>query len=521
METIDEIPRKWAYKTPAKECLTCLSHGERRLTWEELNNRINKLANSLLDDGYEKGDQIGVMMKNCHEMVELYYACFRTGVVPVPLNYRFSVGEFTKMLEETSVESVVVGPEFFDKGIELAETFDRDLTVITAVQTDDRYDQYLEDLVDKGDAEYPEVDVEHEDIAILLHTGGTTGLPKGVPHTHRTLFGFFEGIMLSHDDIGLQDDSTVNLYVLPLFHISLWPIFVYGYLGARNVLIKEPNPGKMLDAIESEGVNTTLVIPTVFYRLIDHSEIDEYDLSSMELVMYGGAPFHQEQLENCIDIFGNIFSSIYGATEGVPWTFLETDELEGERIKSVGKEALVADVRIYHEDEDEPVPQGEEGEIVTKSPGNANRYWKQPEKTEKSFTDDGFFRTGDIGRKDEDGFLYILDRKSDMIITGGENVYPTEVENTLNRHGAVAESAVVGVEDPDWGEKVVAAIVVEDDYDVADEERLKESIESFCKDEIAGYKCPKEMFILDALPTTEVGKIQRTEVESIYAEGAY
>lgn len=516
METIDEIAQKWAQKRPDSEYIVCKAYEEERLTWSESDERVNRLGNALREDGYEKGDQLAVMMKNSHELVELYYACYRTGIVPVALNYRLSNEELGQLLDNTSASGIVAGPEFTETAHQLAASeYLPDLQTISAIERDDRLDKHLEAYIEAGSAADPGVDVAHDDLAMLLHTGGTTGLPKIVPHTHKSLLGFFEGIMLSHDTWATMDETDVNLMVLPLFHVSLWPVFVTGYLGGTVVLLREPEPEPMLEAIETEGATSTLGIPTIYYRLADHPDVEEYDLSSMKIYMYGGSPFHQAQLEECISIFGNKFSSIYGATEGVPWTFLESEDHHGEKLKSVGKEALVADIRIYDEEEDRALEPGETGEIVTKSPGNFERYWNRPEKTEMAFTESGFFRTGDLGKKDEDGFIYILDRKSDMIISGGENVYPTEVENVLNRHEAVSESAVVGIDDPDWGEKVVAAVVPTAEYESADPSELEASIQDFCRERIAGYKTPKSITFVDELPTTEVGKVQRTEVNAM------
>lgn len=519
METIDEIPQKWAQKRQESEYLVCKAYEEVRLTWKEVDERINRLGNALREDGYEKGDQLAIMMKNSHELVELYYACYRTGIVPIALNYRLSKDELSQLLGNTSPSGIVAGPEFTETASQLAVGEDlADLQTISAIERDDRLDEHLEDYIETGSGADPGVNVAHDDLAMLLHTGGTTGLPKIVPHTHKSLLGFFEGIMLSHDTWATMDETTVNLMVVPLFHVSLWPVFVTGYLGGTVVLLREPEPEPMLKAIEAEGATTTLGIPTIYYRLADHPDVEEYDLSSMEIYMYGGSPFHQSQLEKCISIFGNKFSAIYGATEGVPWTFLKSENHHGEKLKSVGKEAVVADVRIYDEEKDRAVEVGETGEIVTKSPGNFEGYWGRPEKTEQAFTESGFFRTGDLGRKDEDGFIYILDRKSDMIISGGENVYPTEVENVLNRHEAVAESAVVGIDDPEWGEKIVAAVVPAGEYESADSLELEGAIQDFCREKIAGYKTPKSITFIDALPTTEVGKVRRTEVSAMLAE---
>jgi acyl-CoA synthetase (AMP-forming)/AMP-acid ligase II len=371
---------------------------------------------------------------------------------------------------------------------------------------------YEEMLSDSSDCE-PDAEVDENDLAVLMYTGGTTGLPKGVMMSHRNLM---TAVLSATVAMGFtRDDATC--FVLPLFHVSFWPALCALMVGGKTAINRKPDLNGILKLIQDEKCTHINAVPTVYGWLLQFADVDAYDLSSLRSITYAGSPFPPDLLKQCIRKFGNKFSQGYGMTEALGVTQLpEWDHfLEGEKSKrlfSAGKASYCAEVQIVDE-HDRPVKTGKIGEIAVRGRHVMMGYWKNPELTQKALRG-GWYHSGDMGYMDEDGYLYLVDRKADMIVTGGENVYPKEVEDVLYGHPAVFMAAVVSAPDKKWGERVQAVVVLKPGQSATEEELI-----SFCRKKLGGYKCPKAVEFWQSIPTTPIGKILRKDVKKKFWEG--
>ncbi|MBL7208464.1 MAG: long-chain-fatty-acid--CoA ligase [Dehalococcoidia bacterium] len=533
MNVLGDIPRRWSQFEPDKECMVCYSYGEVRYNYKEFNERINRVANSLLGIGLKRGDHVAILMENCHRYAELYYAMYKTGLIPVPLNLRLHPKELQYITDHSDSVGLIIGPEFKDLAASLKPEVKKVKHYISAVERVEGMECY-EDFVEKGSPEEPGIEVDENDDAMLIYTGGTTGLPKGAVLTHRNFMNWLtDSVVNSTINITpgrtgfTPEDST--LFILPAFHISFWPILLYHFLGNKVVMVRRPDLTQILQTIEKERITHMNAVPTVYFWLVKHPDVKKYDLSSVKGFSYAGAPFPTEVLKECAEVFGPIFGSGYGATEGGPWTSLppkdhvwEGPEKLVRRLKSVGRPSMLCDVRIVDE-EGRDVSLGEVGEVIVKTKSTMKEYWKDPEKTKQVKKGD-WYHTGDLGAFDENGYVYLHDRMADMIKSGAERVYPIEVENVLHKHPAVSEVTVIGVPDPEWGERVVAIVYLDPEHAEkykGKEENLKTELKDFCHQELAGYKCPKTIdFSAEPLPKSAIGKLTRKELKQEYRKSS-
>ncbi|MHB8897096.1 MAG: long-chain-fatty-acid--CoA ligase [Candidatus Geothermincolia bacterium] len=513
MIVLGDIPRKHARLDPERECLVC---EDTRLTWKALDERVNRLANGLLGLGAVKGDKVAVLALNCHKYIEAYYATAKIGAVAVPLNFRLSPEELTYVINHSDAEVLLAGPEFIGIIDEMMPALEKVTTRISLDAPAEGWVDY-ETLLEESPPEEPGIEVDEDDLCQLQYTGGTTGLPKGVMLTHRNYMTAVIGMGLSNQ----FDPGDSTLQVLPIFHTAWWPILVHHCAGGKGVIIKKFDFNDILTLVQEEKVTHINMVPILFSWILDFPDLDKFDLSSIKYLTYAGAPMPAEIMKRCIARFGPIFQQGYGLTEAAPLVTMLMQEdqcrLEGppeltRRLSSAGRESLVTEVRLLDED-DREVPVGEIGEIAVRGKNIMKGYWKDPELTARALRG-GWLHTGDLARADEYGFLYIVDRKNDMIITGGENVYPFEVEKILYEHPAVLEAAVVGVADDTWGEKVTAAVALKQGAEATPDELIK-----FVRERIAGYKTPKEIIFMESIPKTPIGKILRREVREMISEG--
>jgi long-chain acyl-CoA synthetase len=506
MDTLGDIPRKHSRLDPDKECMVC---DEVRLTWKQLNERVNRLANGLAGMGVEKGTKVATLALNCHRLIEIYYATSKIGAVTVPLNFRLAPEELVYVINHSDAEVLFVDRTTLDmaKGILPELENIRERIFFTGGEED--WLDYEKLLEDSSDAE-PAVEVSEDDLCHLQYTGGTTGLPKGVMITNRNYLTTAIGMGLVLE----FEPGYSTLQVLPIFHTAWWPVLLHHYAGCRAVIAPRFDFKEILSTAEREKVTHINMVPVLFSWLLDFPDADKYDLSSIKYFSYAGAPMPEEILRRCIAKFGPIFQQGYGLTEASPLgtMLLQEDQcrLEGppelvRRINSCGRESPVTEVLVV-DDNDNQVTVGEIGEIIIRGRNIMRGYWKDPELTAKTLRD-GWLHTGDLAEVDEHGFIYIVDRKNDMIITGGENVYPYEVEQVLYEHPAVLTAAVVGVKDAKWGEMVTAAVALKQGTEATEEEII-----ALCKQKIAGYKCPKRVVFMESIPTSAIGKVLRRQV---------
>ena len=509
MYVLGDIPRKHARLEPDKECLVC---EDTRLTWSRLNERVNRLANGLASLGVRKDTKVAILALNCHKYIEAYYATAKLGAVAVPLNFRLSPEELTYVINHSDAEVLMAGRDLLGVAQEIMPTPEGVKARISLDDPAEGWTDY-ETLLEESSPAEPEVEVDEDDLCQLQYTGGTTGLPKGVMLTHRNYMTSVIGMGLAN----LFEPGDATLQVLPIFHTAWWPILVHHCAGGKGVIIKRFDFDDILGLVQKEGVTHINMVPILFSWILDFPGLDSYDVSSIKYLSYAGAPMPADLMRRCIDKFGPIFQQGYGLTEAAPLVTMLMQEdqsrLEGteeltRRISSAGRESLVTEVKLVDE-EDREVEVGEIGEIAVRGKNIMKGYWKDPELTARALRG-GWLHTGDLARADEYGFLYIVDRKHDMIITGGENVYPFEVEKVLYEHPAVLEAAVVGVRDDKWGERVVAAVALKQGTEASEDELIE-----FVRSRIAGYKTPKEIVFMESIPKTAIGKILRREVREM------
>jgi len=509
MYTIGDISRKAAIMVPDNEAI--VFEGS-RLTYREFDNRINQFANALTSMGYKKGGRITVLADNTYKYLEAYFAAAKNGMSVTPLNTRLSDSELEYIVNNSEATCFVAGDEYEERVIGIKDQLK---SIKDWISFDNKVDgfQFYEDLIKSASTEDPDVDVDENDMAILMYTGGTTGLPKGVMMSHLNLMTAFLSMVL----VTGFNKIDITCYVLPIFHVSFWPALCLLMVGGKVVIVRRPTDlNGILQHIQDEKCTHINAVP-VLYNWLLLADVDKYDLTSLRSIGYAGSPFPPESLKACIKTFGNKFEQGYGMTEALGATGLDSSDhvLEGEKsrlLTSAGKEMPCAKVRVVDEDDKQLEP-GKIGEIVVQGKHVMLGYWKNPDLTKEALRN-GWYHTGDMGYMDEEGYLFLVDRKADMIVTGGENVYPKETEDILYEHPSVMEAAVVSAPDEKWGERVQAVVVLKEGQEATEAELI-----DHCKKSLAGYKCPKAVEIWDEIPKTAVGKILRKEVKQKFWEG--
>ena len=514
MYTLGDIPRNAAIHYPDR--IAVVFEGA-RYTYREFNVRINRFANALVALGCKKGGRLTIMADNCSKYLEAYFAAAKLGMSVTPLNIRLSDDEIVFIVNDSEASLLVVGDGYEEK----VQSIRPKLKYITTwISFDKPVDGFLDydALLEKASHDEPDLDlydVQEDDLTILMYTGGTTGLPKGVMLSHRNtmLAGTMAALSMNLN----RDDSTC--YVLPIFHVSWWPILAVMNVCGKVCINRKPNLDTIFHLIQDEKCTHMNLVPTIYGWMVDYPNIEKYDLSSLRILSYAGSPFPTEVLIRCIKRFGNIFGQGYGSTEtaGAPVTMLSWDDhyLDGPKARyltSAGKAAPCSRVKVVDEN-DNPVPTGEVGEICVKGKHVMLGYWKNPELTAEVLRG-GWLHMGDMGYMDEEGYVYMTDRKADMIISGGENVYPKEVEDVIYAHPAVKECSVVSSPSEEWGEIVHAVVVLRPGRSATDNEIIEH-----CKKTLAGYKCPKAVSFWDDLPKTIIGKIMKKEIKQKFWEG--
>jgi len=492
-------------------------YGDQQLTYAQFNTRVNRLANALLGLGFRKGDNVSILQYNYPETYESIFACFKAGLGAVPINFRLHPKEFAFIIDHSDSRAVILSPEFNQSIMEVRDRIPKAKHLITLKGASGKLLDYTSLITGESDR-CDDVEVDPDELAWLFYTSGTTGMPKGAMLTHRNLLAM---TMNFYADIapGFSPDDVV-LHAAPLSHGSgLYGLPNIGK-GATNVILvsKSFDPELVFQNVERYRVTNMFVAPTMIKMLINHPALDRYDHSSLRSLNYGGGPILAEDLKEAIDKLGPCLVQLFGQGEApMTITYLPhrdhinkgTSEQE-KRLASAGIPRTDVEVKILDQNQNE-LSNGQIGEIVTRSDLVMKGYWKNHEATAATLKN-GWLHTGDVGYLDPNGYLFIMDRSKDMIISGGENIYPREIEEVLIRHPAVHEVTVIGIPDPDWVEAVKAVVVLAPGKKATEEELI-----AFCKDNIASYKKPKSVDFVKDLPKNNYGKILKRELREKYS----
>jgi acyl-CoA synthetase (AMP-forming)/AMP-acid ligase II len=484
-----------------------LKDSQRSFTYPEVNKRVNQLAHSLLSLGLSKGDKVAVLLENSIEIVEVFLATAKTGIIIVPINFRLVSAEVEYIADNSDAKAFIVHDEFTSTVDPIKAKLtniapDNYIAVGQAVEGYRSYDGFIENASD-GE---PDIEVAPADTWVLIYTSGTTGKPKGVVRSHESHIAFF---LINAVDFGFNEhDYCMN--VMPLCHInSTFFTFTFLYVGGSVYIhpARSFRPEEILEIVEREKITFISLIPTHYNLILNASdEAKKRDVSSVRKLLCSSAPVRKSMKLAIMEFFSGVeLYEGYGSTEAGIVTVLKP-EYQMKKLGSIGFETLGTEfVKLLDEDGKE-VGIGEVGELYSRGPMLLDEYYKLPDKTATSFRD-GWFSAGDMATRDEDGFYQIVDRKDNMIITGGEHVYPSEVEEVIGSHQEVFDCAVIGLPDQKWGEKVAAVVIKKQG---ADNSAINEEIiKNCCKEQMAGYKSPKEILFIneDEMPRTPTGKI--------------
>jgi long-chain acyl-CoA synthetase len=486
----------------------------RTITFGELDDRSSRLANALAAGGVMAQHRVAFLDKNTPEFFELAFALAKLGAVMVAVNWRLAPNEIAQIVDDARAEVMFVGQEFVAE-VEKIESGLATVSTIVAIGGHPRWQDY-ETFLTAQEAVDPMAQSHGDDVVLQLYTSGTTGLPKGVMLTNDNFFAGLEDVAPSWN----LTPESVNLAVMPMFHIagSGWAMVGLAQ-GCRTVLIREVDPVRILAAIPEFGVTTALFVPAVIQLLCLTPGVEDTDFSTLRVIAYGASPITESALVRAMEVFGCEFVQLYGLTETTgAITQLDARDHDPETrphlLRSCGRPYPWVEIRIVDPETGDDAPVGEIGELWTRSARNMAGYWANEEATAHATTDDGWFKTGDAGYCDADGYLYLHDRMKDMIVSGGENVYPAEVENVLAKHPDVVDVAVIGVPDDTWGEAVKAVVVRAAGSDLTGDELI-----GFARGELAGYKLPKSVDFAEVLPRNPSGKLLKREIRSPYWEG--
>jgi acyl-CoA synthetase (AMP-forming)/AMP-acid ligase II len=506
LTTFDEFITHWAADRPNR---AALSEGDRRWTYGDLEERSARVATALLAAGLVKGDRIAWIGKNSDLYFTLFYGAARVGIVMTPIGWRLAPPEWAYIVNDTEAKLVFTGQGFDGAGPAIAAQLSHKPRILSAVEG---Y-QLIENTPRAGfEPSGP------NDAVLQLYTSGTTGNPKGVALSNANLFllrkaAHFEGLAYTK-----WDDDEVILVAMPCAHIGGTGLGIMALAaGLPGVILAEFTPDGFFDAVERDGVTRLFIVPAALSILLNHPRCATVDYARLKYILYGAAPIPLDLLRQCIDMFKCEFIQAYGMTETTGTIVMlppeDHDPAGNKRMRSAGKALPGVELKIVDSNDNE-LPTGEVGELMTRSTNNMLGYWKLSDATAATMTTDGWIHTGDAGYLDEDGYLFIHDRVKDMIISGGENIYPAEVESAIYGHPAVLEVAVIGVPDDKWGE-AVKAVCVPKPGTVIDPDHVI----AFARERIAGFKIPKSIDIIAALPRNASGKILRKDLRAPYWAG--
>ena len=507
---VGDILRTTASKYPDK---TGIIFEDKRYTWHQVNARVNSLANALLQSGLKKQDRVAILSPNCNQYLEFYFATAKAGLIGVPLNTWFKKKELSHLVNDSGASIIIV-----DKAhLNLAASLDvRGVKHYIGLGAGHPYPLDYEKLITENSTDEPRVNVNEDDIFVLSYTSGTTGVSKGALITHRNASA---GITIMALEWRLQPHSVYLLHA-PMFFAAGGGARLHAILRGCTSIVMTYNAETILQTIQREKVTHMSYSPTPIKRIVDHPDIGKYDLSSVQFMGLTGAPHSISEIRAIEKWFGHVWVSSYGLAETVNCgATLQPEEVEIEgptarRMASIGKPQVGIDLRVVDEDGRDVVHDGKEtGEIIVRGDPITKGYWNMPEETAEAIKD-GWFHTGDMATIDDDGYIYIVDRKQDIIKSGGIKVSAREIEEVVYTHPAVSYCAVIGVPDEEWGETPKALVVLKEGM-TATEEEIKE----LCRKNLASYKKLSSVEFVSSLPMTPSGKIVKREVKEQYWKG--
>jgi fatty-acyl-CoA synthase len=511
LTSVADIPRIQARLRPNA---VALWFEGRETTFAEWDAATNRVAQALLAHGLKPGDRIGVLAKNNDDFFALWLGAVKARVCLAPVNWRLAPPEIAFILKDAGAKLLICGEDFAG----VVDMIASDLPDLKGlVQFEEGHPRWpsFRAWIGQHVAEDPRLAIRPDDDVIQLYTSGTTGLPKGVQLTQANFMALFE--LALQAGWARYEPETTNLVLMPLFHVAGTNCGLLGLLqGVREIILREVNPAEIVRVIPEHGVNYAFLAPTIINILLQTPGVEEADFSQLKRIFYGASPISEAVLRKAQAVFGCDFTQLYGLTEtigGATYLPPEDHAEHRDKLRSCGKPWPGFDVRVIKPDGQVGAPR-EVGEVQIRAKGVMKGYWNRAEATREAIDPEGWFRSGDAGYFDEEGYLYIYDRVKDMIVSGGENVYPAEVENALFSHPAVADAAVIGVPDERWGEAVKGVVVLKPGAS-ADAETLI----AHCRERIAGYKTPKSIDFIDALPRNPSGKVLRRELRAPYWEG--
>ncbi|MEV4305655.1 MULTISPECIES: acyl-CoA synthetase [unclassified Nonomuraea] len=497
--TIGDLLRRSAARFPAK---TAVIYGNVRQSYADLDLEVNRTANALAARGVAKGDRFALFSHNNHAFVVAYFALARLGAISVPINFMLGPREVAYILEHSGATGMLAEEALLPVAEAAAGPAVRVRGVIGAAEGWESFSTW------RGDDAEPQVEIAADDPIQLMYTSGTESRPKGATLSSGSLLAQYVSCVVD----GEMSSDDVEVHALPLYHCAQLHCFLTPgiYLGATNLILPGADPASILATIEGERATKLFCPPTVWIALLRHPDFDRRDLSSLRKGYYGASIMPVEVLKEISARLPDVrLFNFYGQTEMAPLATILRPEEQLTRLGSAGRPALNVETRIV-DDEDRPVAPGVVGEIVHRSPHAMLGYWNDPDKTAEAFRG-GWFHSGDLGVMDADGYLSVVDRKKDMIKSGGENVASREVEEVIYQHPAVAEAAVFGVPDERWIEAVTAAVVLREGAGLTAAE-----LNAFLRERLAAFKTPKNVVFVDALPKNASGKVLKRELRDAF-----
>ena len=506
---------------------TAIAFEGKRYSYAQLKERVNRLADSLNRLGLEKGARAAILEVNCNEYVEACFATVKVGGIFVPLNFRVRQEELTYLVNKAEPKILFVGSRYADMVNSARPQLSSVKHFIIIGGKHEGMLSYDELIASGSLEERTFAEVKDEDIAVLMFTAGTTGFPKGVPQDNNAYSSY---VLTNVNPPDMEAPAETNVLCMPLYHVAGVQALMAGIYGGRTIaLMRQFDEKEWFETVQREKANRVMVVPTMLKRIVENPDFDKYDVSSIRVLTYGAAACPYEVLKKTIERFpGRALINAFGGTETASTIaalraedqVITGKETEQEREKKLKRLATsiglpMDDVEIQVRDEEGQVlPAGKTGEIVVRGPRIMKGYWKDEEKTRKAFSPDGWYRTGDMGYKDEEGYIYLSGRSDDIIVRGGENIGPDEVEGTLYSHSKIEEAAVIGVKDVEWGQQVRAIVRLREGETATEQEIIE-----FCRSRLAGFKRPSSVvFVKEELPKTSTGKVLRRVLREQYGK---